>query len=152
LYSLESAFPDISIIINEINAVAAKNISDVHHQIIEVISSMLAHVFVITISFLTILILVYLFIKFIGKALDFLVGKSMLMPFNRVLGMLLGTARGLLMVFIISAFLMPIKFLKAISEKDDILTAINESYFISLFFDVITKIDWNMWEAVGTLF
>ncbi len=141
--------PQFSNIIDEINKTALNTVDEVHHQGIGTISYVLAHSLIVAMSFLAILIATYLTIKFIGKILDKLIGRTVLLPFNRIAGMVFGVIRGFLIIVIATALLIHLRFFGLDAEKGSILSDINESYFINLVFEILTKLEWSIWNLLS---
>ena len=146
LNDFKNLLPQFSNIIDEINKTALNTVDEVRHQVINTISYVLAHSLIVVMSFLAILIATYLTIKFIGKILDKLIGGTVLLPFNRIAGMVFGAIRGFLIIVIATALLIPLRFFGLDAEKGSILSDINESYFINLVFEILTKLDWSIWS------
>ncbi|MCL0101082.1 CvpA family protein [Peptococcaceae bacterium] len=146
LNDFKNLLPQFSNIIDEINKTALNTVDEVHHQVINTVSYVLAHSLIVAMSFLAILIATYLTIKFIGKILDKLIGGTVLLPFNRIAGMVFGAIHGFLIIVIATALLIPLRFFGLDAEKGSILSDINESYFINLVFEILTKLDWSIWS------
>ncbi|MCL0106613.1 CvpA family protein [Peptococcaceae bacterium] len=146
LNDFKNLLPQFSNIIDEINKTALNTVDEVHHQVINTVSYVLAHSLIVAMSFLAILIATYLTIKFIGKILDKLIGGTVLLPFNRIAGMVFGVIRGFLIIVIATALLIPLRFFGLDAEKGSILSDINESYFINLVFEILTKLEWSIWS------
>ncbi|MCL0063535.1 CvpA family protein [Peptococcaceae bacterium] len=149
LNDFKNLLPQFSNIIDEINKTALNTVDEVHHQVINTVSYVLAHSLIVAMSFLAILIATYLTIKFIGKILDKLIGGTVLLPFNRIAGMVFGVIRGFLIIVIATALLIPLRFFGLDAEKGSILSDINESYFINLVFEILTKLEWSIWNLLS---
>ena len=149
LDDFKNLLPQFSNIIDEINKTALNTVDKVHHQVIDTISCALAHSLIAAVSFLAILIATYLTIKFIGRVLDKLIGRTVLLPFNRIAGMVFGVIRGFLIIVIATALLIPLRFFGLDAEKGSILSDINESYFINLVFEILTKLEWSIWNLLS---
>lgn len=96
------------------------------------------------ISFVLLLIAVDLAIKFLGNILHGIVDWGIFAPFNRVGGALFGVVRGVLLVFIIMAVLMPLQLPFAlVGGETSITQAVENSKLGSYFWKMLAKLDWS---------
>ncbi|MBM7855804.1 hypothetical protein JOC37_002224 [Desulfohalotomaculum tongense] len=110
----------------------------------EAVSLVLAQGVLSVISFITLLLLTDLLIKFTGSVLHNLVDWGIFAPFNRLGGALFGILRGLLIVWIILAVIMPLQIPVAILGGETSLTqALENSQLAKMFWQVLTISDWS---------
>lgn len=140
----ESLSPQFLTIVQNINAQAEQALGDVQNTIFDMFSLLLAQGLLTVIAFITLLLVTAFIIKIMGGILNSLMNWGILAPFNRLGGLFFGVARGLLVVFVIMALLMPLQIPAVLMGGETMLTAaVQNSYLANIFWQLITEVDWK---------
>lgn len=94
--------------------------------------------------FILLLLITDKLIKIVGLILHSLFDWGFLSPINRVGGMILGSGRGMLMVLILLAIVMPLQLPAVLLGGETTLSkAVNNSYLAQWFWSLLTNMDWS---------
>ncbi|MTI80677.1 MAG: CvpA family protein [Firmicutes bacterium] len=110
----------------------------------EIFSLTLAQGLLNIISFLILLLITNILINLVGDIINKIFDWGVLAPINRVGGAVFGIVRGMLIVFILLAVIMPLQIPVALLGGDTTITkALENSHVAAYFWQVLTMSDWS---------